>query len=89
MTTTKFQATCYEDITHDTTAHLLTNFPAEELSIYQRAIAAYGKKGHLFICNVAYAANGLHLQDCHALWTYGKQDLSEFWRIFDEIRDNQ
>ena len=89
MSITKFKATCYETINPDNTAHLLTNFSVEELSIYQRAIEAYGGKAHLFICNNAFAANGMHLQDCHALWVYGNQDLSDFWRIFRQIQDNQ
>ena len=89
MSITKFQATCYKTITPDTTAHLLTNFPDEELSLYQRAIAAYGSKAHLFICNTAFTTNGMHLQGYHAIWVYGKQDLSDFWRIFRQIRDNQ
>ena len=89
MFTIKFNDTCYETIRSNNTAHLLTNFPVEELSIYQRAIAAYGGKAHLFICNNAFAANGMHLEDCHALWVYGNQDLSDFWNIFYQIRDNQ
>jgi hypothetical protein len=87
--TNKLHATCYETITPDTTAHLLTNFPDEELGLYQRAIAAYDGEANLFICNTAFTANGMHLQGYHALWVYGKQDLSDFWRIFRQIRDNQ
>jgi Fic family protein len=68
--------------------NLITNFIKKERPIYQKAIEKYGWDG-LYISEDAYWRNGTKDNSLLSLRYKGDQcrNLSEFWKIFRELRD--
>lgn len=65
----------------------LTNFNNEQLGIYEKVIELNGDDNLFCICENAYDSNGRYIDGYSALHiTRTDEDLSEFWRIFDNLR---
>ena len=67
---------------------LLTNFSKSETEIYSRAIKKYEEKCGdkcLYITEDAYWQNGHKDPELSALRTRERKDMTEFWRIFEQI----
>lgn len=65
--------------------HLLTNFCAEELWKYEKAVEQFGDDT-LYICEDAYDRAGNLLFGYYALRSSKCADRSEFWKLFRSIR---
>jgi len=66
--------------------NLLTNFGADQLSIYETAVKDFGDTS-LYIDNQAYDRRGNLIENYYALRTKSKKDRSDFWKLFRGIRD--
>jgi Fic family protein len=68
--------------------NLITNFIKKERPIYQKAIKKYGWDG-LYLSKDAYWRDGTKDPKLSSLrWkTDERRDLSEFWKIFRELRN--
>ena len=80
----------YEEIDRDP-SHL-TNFGLRDEKLYRKAIAAYERetevRNKFYIRDDAYDIRGNRLNDAKALHTHYRDDCSDFWRIFEDIRDH-
>ena len=68
--------------------NLITNFIKKERPIYQKAIEEYGWDG-LYISEDAYWRDGTKDKSLLSLRYKGEEcgDLSEFWKIFRELKN--
>jgi len=66
--------------------NLLTNFSADQLSIYEEAVKYFGDTS-LYIDNQAYDRMGNLIDNYYALRTNSNKDRSDFWKLFRGIRD--
>ena len=68
--------------------NLITNFTKKERPIYQKAIKKYGWDG-LYISEDAYWRDGTKDSGLLSLRWSGEErrELSEFWKIFNDIRN--
>jgi len=66
--------------------NLLTNFNADQLSIYEEAVKDFGDTS-LYIDNQAYDRRGNLIENYYALRTTSRKDRSDFWKLFRGIRD--
>lgn len=65
---------------------LLTNFEKEELPVYKKAVALYGKKD-VYIAESAYTPGGYNISDTHcSLHRVKGRDYSEFWKCYECIK---
>lgn len=74
----------------------LTNFGADEIEVYRRAIIVdehvnENRRYNLFVHDFATARNGQHLPDHYALYVMyhdnvDSRDLSVFWHTHEKIR---
>ena len=66
---------------------LITNFDKSEEPIYREAVKRFGKK-ELYIDRNAYIGGYNRIKDdsMSALRCKVPMDLTEFWKIFDEIK---
>ena len=64
---------------------LITNFRKEQESLYRQAIEKFGNP-ELFIWRDAYWENGTKDEDCLALRCSPDVDLSEFWKILEDLK---
>ena len=64
---------------------LITNFCKDQESLYRRAIEKFGRK-ELYIWQDAYWENGKKDPDCLALRCSDSFDLSEFWKILEDLK---
>lgn len=68
---------------------LLTNFSKSETEIYSLAIKKYEEKTGdkcLYITEDAYWQNGYKDPELSALRTRERKDMTAFWRIFEQIK---
>lgn len=66
--------------------HVLTNFNRKQRPIYEKAIML-AEDSRYYIVEDAFDIHGRHVPGCNALHFNGKGDTSEFWAIFDEIKE--
>lgn len=66
--------------------HFVTNFSRSQREIYERAIRDSGV-GHLYIQEGATDALGRAIPNCLRLMAKEANDLSSFWRKFEEIKN--
>ena len=66
---------------------VLTNFDEDKLCVYKEALAIYGKSD-MYIRDIAYDIRGRRIDGFKSLHAIGNKDRSDFWRIFDRVRDN-
>jgi len=60
-----------------------TNFPKEELELYQQAIVF---EDNLWIETEAFYGNNIPLPSHHSFHSYPNKDCSRFWKIFDLLK---
>jgi len=65
---------------------LLTNFGADQLLIYEKALKDF-EDDTLYIDNQAYDRRGNLIDNYYALRTKLNKDRSDFWKLFRGIRD--
>lgn len=66
---------------------LLTNFFSNQLPLYERAIKEFGDDT-LYISDKAYHSNGFKMEGVYSLRTTVHKDRSDFWNLFDSLRDS-
>ncbi len=64
--------------------HFITNFDKRLEPIYREGIEKWGKD-FLYIKEDAYWCNGIKDDSISALWSKERADLSDFWRLMDEL----
>lgn len=67
---------------------LITNFDKGEEPIYREAVKRFGKK-ELYVDRNAYVGFGKKDNSMSALRCNSSIELTEFWKIFDEIKNTK
>ena len=67
---------------------LITNFDKSEESIYREAVKRFGKK-ELYVDRNAYDRFGMKDDSRSALRCNSSMELTEFWKLFDEIKNTK
>lgn len=62
----------------------ITNFSSDRFEKYRLALEKYNDP-NLVISNYAYSSDGTFLEGMRSLHHMVKGDLSDFWRVFDDI----
>ena len=63
----------------------ITNFPADDLGWYVKAIEKCGYAG-FYIEKDVYTSDGCKLDDHYTLMAVGDYDMPAFWEVFDELK---
>ena len=66
--------------------HVLTNFDKKRRPLYEKTIML-AEDPRYYIVEEAFDVHGRPVPYCNALHFNGKGDTSEFWKIFDEIKE--
>ncbi len=74
----------------NTTSSLITNFDDKNLKLYELVVETYNVKHNqtlLYISNIAKYDDNKTLNNRHSLHCTVRQDISDFWEMFDKLRE--